>query len=143
MSPTIPRGVRIAVAVALFSATSARADRSLEAWKQRLSGIERQLAAQAWGAAEEEARRLADEMIGKLTYGKGGGDWLGLAYAFRGIAEVGLGRREDGLWHWRMGEQLSSLPAKLNLAGYGPAGAYLIGAPRQSCGDLAAFRESR
>ncbi len=100
---------------------------------RRLSALDADLHAGRFAKAAAEARSELDRALAGDR-----GPALGLAEALSrlALAEAGLGRADDALWHW--GEAENLVPGVLSaeeLAAYGPPGALLAVHPLRRAGE--------
>lgn len=84
------------------------------------AAVDADLLAGRWEPARAAAAAAVDTARG------GWGDRLGEALSRLALAEAGLGREREAVWHWQMAQNLAAglLPAA-DLARFGPAGALL------------------
>jgi len=76
------------------------------AWQAELKIVEADLHAGRFRDAQRSASRLCRQMIDQSTSGGGASASLGMALAYRALAEAGLGEREAAQWDWLVATQL-------------------------------------
>ena len=115
------------IAIALAAASPVAADVAPEVF----AGIDAKLRAAEWKAARELALEQLDAARGSLYAA-----YLGGVTARLAVAEAGLGRREDAIWHWQVAQNLdrAALPADF-LASLGETGATLARQPLRQAGE--------
>lgn len=99
--------------------------RSPDAWAEPSRQVEELLLAGRY----EEAHPLAAALVAEMAQGLGSGpaatSAMGYAVAQLALAEAGLGRKDDALWHWSVADSLRPERDLDGLARYGAAGAFL------------------
>jgi hypothetical protein len=105
-------------------------------WQARTEAVIGQLQRGEWAAAESGSSDLLREMVAWIAGGQAAPRSLAVVTAFRALAEAGLGRDDDALWHWAMAQQVAPEISEMKVAGFGAAGALLVGqVPRQACDE--------
>ncbi len=93
-----------------------------EQWVAHLKAVDQKLRAQQWEQAEKQVLEVTDQIVAGTGTGQGAADILGVASAFRAVAEAGQGREEEAGWHWDMALNLRPEVAKTDLSPYGAIG---------------------
>lgn len=108
------------------AAPAARAeDDRAPVWRARLGELHTQLTEKSYEEAVAGADALAEDMKAHLGVGEEAAYTMAVVAAFRAIAEVGLGNREDGLWYWRIATNLHPSFAERDLTAYGEPAVWL------------------
>jgi TonB-like protein len=103
-------------------------------WQARTEAVIGQLQRGEWAAAESGSNELLREMVAWIAGGQAAPRSLALITAFRALAEAGLGREDDALWHWAIAQQVAPEIADMKMANFGAAGALLLEQPpRRTC----------
>jgi hypothetical protein len=103
-------------------------------WQARTEAVIGQLQRGEWASAEAGSRGLLAEMVAWIAGGEAAPRSLALMTAFQAVAEAGLGRDDDALWHWHIAQQLAPEIGAMKVGGFGAAGAVLLGQePRRDC----------
>lgn len=129
---SLRRIARALLAAGLLLTAAAHAvtvDAVLEGWVKELKASEQDLRQGKYAAAEKVARRATRQMVEQLGPGASGGYILGIAVLQRAVAEAGLGRGSEALWHWHVAQALHPPFAKSDLGVFGQAGAFLAAHP--------------
>lgn len=98
--PTVAGLVCLILAAPLGAQPEATAAR----WQRELAAARELLPAGSWQEAETEGRRLLEELMADLKGGPEAGELVGVATAQLALAEAGLDRRRDAVWHLRVAE---------------------------------------
>jgi TonB family protein len=102
---------------------SAEGPADYKAWEKRVEKIDAKLRKRDWAGAHADARKALEDALAKPAPGR---TFLAGAVGRLAVAEAGLGRREDALWHWQTALNLSRQPvSKEDLAAFGPPGELL------------------
>jgi hypothetical protein len=96
-----------------------------EDWQRRLQGVSADLRRGAWPVAREKSRVLVRDLCERRADGEGVALQLARAVLLRGLAAVGTGDREAGLWDWYMAQSLSADVSQTDFAPYGAPGRLL------------------
>lgn len=108
-------------------------------WQPRTEAVIGQLQRGEWAAAEAGSRSLVREMVAWIAGGEGAARSIALMTAFQAVAEAGLGREDDALWHWHIAQQIVPEISAMKMGMFGAGGAVLLGQePRQDCAAAAA-----
>ena len=122
--PALEGGEPVAVIHEVSIPLATRVDpQRLGEWRQGLSRLEASLRSGDWQAAHDGARNQLLEMSGQIR--QGGSDLLARTLTLLALSEVGLGRRDDALWHWQAAQNLLIQLRYLDLSPYGMAGVWL------------------
>lgn len=106
---------------------SAQKPGDYKAWEKRIEKIDTKLRKKDWTGAYTDARRALEDALAGPAMGRPS---LAEAVGRLAVAEAGLGRREDALWHWQTALNLSRQPVpKEDLAVLGPPGELLGSLP--------------
>jgi TonB family protein len=98
-----------------------------KAWEKRVKKIDAKLRKKDWAGAHGDARKALEDALADPAVGR---RFLAGAVGRLAVAEAGLGRREDALWHWQTALNLSRQPVpKEDLAAFGPPGEMLSSQP--------------
>jgi TonB family protein len=108
----------------------------LKAWERRVEKLDAKLRAKDWAGAHAAAREALEEALTDHFMGR---DFLGRVVGRLAVAEAGLGRHEDALWHWQTALNLSGQPVpKEDLAKLGAAGELLSSQTRRRLDEIPA-----
>ncbi len=108
-------------------------------WQARSEVVIGQLQRGDWAGADAGSRSLLAEMTDWIAGGEGAPRSLALLTAFQAVAEAGLDRDDDALWHWHIAQQLEPEIGAMKVGGFGAAGALLLGQePRRDCATAVA-----
>jgi hypothetical protein len=103
-------------------------------WQPRTEAVIGQLQRGEWAAAEAGSRSLLREMVAWIAGGEGASRSIALMTAFQAVAEAGLRREDDALWHWHIAQQIVPEISAMKMGMFGAAGAVLLGQePRRDC----------
>lgn len=94
----------------------------LSGWQRELQGIQGQLLREQWEEATDASSRLLEDVVDKLKNGEGSASLLALVVAQQALAEAGLGRMEDAIWHFHEAENLNPEFRTASLSAYGSGG---------------------
>lgn len=118
------RAAVVAIAWVLYgSSLPARPEPLAARWQRELGEARSLILAESWTAAETTGRRLLEELMADLKGGSEAAELVAVATAQLALAEAGLGRRRDALWHLRVAEifnpalRLTALAAEFPTAG--------------------------
>ncbi len=123
MIPTFVAAVALIGAACLHAAPDQRP--APKAWQTTIDRVREKLLDGKWGAAERPARELTDEMALRLLPDAPSRGLLALTLTLRALAEAGLERQEDAIWHWHIAQNLDPGLRQTRLSLYGTAGALL------------------
>lgn len=115
----------VSPARALQEGGSTAAEDRAAVWRAQLGEAHAMLSKEEYEAARDLTRRLADDMLEHLGAGDEAEYTMAVVAAFRAIAEVGLGQREEGLWYWRIATTLHPSFAERDLTVYGDPAIWL------------------
>lgn len=131
-APSLYRLLVILTLAALFGAprsVSAEGLPDYKTWEKRVKKIDAKLRKKDWAGAHVDARAVLEDALAQPFLGR---PFLAGAVGRLAVAEAGLGRREDALWHWQTTLNLSRQPVpKEDLAALGPPGELLGSLPRR------------
>lgn len=100
-----------------------------KAWEKRVKKIDAKLRKKDWEGARADAWQAVEDALAEPTAGR---VFLGGVVGRLAVAEAGLGRQEDALWHWQTALNLSSQPVpKEDLAAFGEPGEMLGSQPER------------
>jgi TonB family protein len=94
-------------------------------WQRRLRTIDERLRAGDWAKAKKMSDAVLKELFDHVEGGPGAGPLLAMASMQRGLAQAGLGNRDDALWDWLAAQNLSRDFRGADLFAYGAPGAEL------------------
>lgn len=118
-------GVGVWMLLAAVPVPVMASDPAVDRWKGQLERTSKRLDAGKYEAAERQAAELAREMAAKLLPGEAAEKLLALATAYQAVAEAGLGREEDALWHWVIAQNLNPAFRTAPLDRFGEPGVLL------------------
>ncbi len=123
------RGLLAFLAGALVAGAIAAQPEAIAArWQRELGDARALLLAESWHEAETTGRRLLEELMADLKGGPQATELVAVATAQLALAEAGLDRRRDALWHIRVAEVFNPSLARTALAEeFGGAGGRLDG----------------
>jgi hypothetical protein len=117
-------------AVALALAAVPPGEPTAARWLRDLQEARALLLEARWEEAEAQARALHTEIAHDLKGGEAANDLAGTALAELALAEAGLGRREEAVWHLQCAASFHPGFREASLAEFGEAGAALAAAAR-------------
>jgi TonB family protein len=118
--------VRVAFAlVCCLLATGLEAQEAVAGWQAELRDIGRELLSEEFESAEHRALAVSQEMIDTIAGGVGADMLLGMATTYRALAVAGQGRGDEAIWHWQVAQQMYPQVREIDLARFGPMGAFL------------------
>ena len=94
----------------------------LSGWLSQLQGIQQQLLEEGWTEALEASSLLLEDVVDKLKAGEDSAGLLALAVAQQAVAEAGLGRMEDAIWHFHEAQNFNPEFRTAPLSAFGTAG---------------------
>ncbi len=134
-SPAIPRpspGIMIPTLIAALTLVGAACLHAApnqggvpEAWRTTIAEVDRKVLAGQWQAAEKTVRKLTREMALELSPRPANRQVLALVLILQAVAEAGLEREEDAVWHWHIAQNLDPSLRRKRLSAYGAGGALL------------------
>jgi hypothetical protein len=109
----------LALAIAL-SATILAAQN----WRDELKMVENDLQSQHYGHARKWSIKVINSMCDHIGTGRAASYTLGLAVAYRAMAEQGLQKPEDAHWYWHVATDLYPPLADQDWSAFGEVGAW-------------------
>ena len=107
----------------------------LSGWLSELQGIQRHLLEERWTEALETSSLLLGDVVDKLKAGEESAGLLALTLAQQAVAEAGLGRMEDAIWHFHEAQNFNREFRTAPLSAFGRAGAALEGHQLRELGE--------
>jgi hypothetical protein len=102
--------------------------KTVQSFKKRLEGIEDGLRSGRFELQRGRCDELVQDLISSYANGKGARPLFGLAFAFRAIAEAGLGYDDKARWDWSVARSFSTAATSFDLQRLGEGGAKLAAA---------------
>lgn len=124
----------VALVVALAPSAAAQTTR----WDEGLDGVEQALEEGKWQRAERRASKMVERIAAELGSYERPVEPLARAIAYLAVAEEGLGRREDALWHLAMARALEGPGRPMDTSLYGAPGRLLAEVSRRHVGHVPA-----
>lgn len=129
MTRTLNRSIAVGLAALLcHGLAAAQTETTAERWQRELAENRALLLARDWSGALEPSRRLLEELMADLKGGPGSAELVAVALAQLGLAEAGVERHREALWHLRCAAIFNPAIGATSLGEeFGPVGARLDG----------------
>lgn len=97
---------------------------SAQSWRDELKWVERDLRTQHYANARKWSIKAINSMCDHIGTGQAASYTLGLAVAYRAMAEQGLQKPEEAHWYWHVATELYPPFADQNWSSFGEVGAW-------------------
>lgn len=136
MRRAVPVLLLVFVAILMFPG---RSEAALAEWKEPLEKAEALVKAGDYEQAELIAHKVADEVARRFGASNKGAEALGVAVTIRGLAAVGMGDLDHGVWLWHTALNIDPFLKELDLEPYKGPGAFLAKHPLKTSEEVLAL----